>query len=625
MLFLLLGLGAGAVYASLGLGLVMVYRVSRVVNVAQGAMASVSAYVFVDLRGRLALAPALFLALLAAVVLGLAVHALVFRPLQRAPALARVVASVGVMITLQALIVLRYGSANRAVAAILPAQPVDVVGIEVPRDRLLLAGVALAGAAGLWAVGRFTRLGLATRAVADDADAAALLGWSPTWITAMTWAVAGGLAALAGVLAAPISSLNPTTYSLLVVPALGAALAGGLTSFGGTVAAGLALGMAQSVLVKVQADISWLSVPGLRDGLAFLVIVVAMTVRGRALATRDEPAGTDLPVATRPGLDRRTLAVTVGAGAVVAASLFALGPVLRLALIHSLIGAVVCLSLVVLTGYLGQISLAQMTFAGVAGFMLTRIGTGIPFPAAPLVAAAVAAALGVLVGIPALRVRGVNLAVVTLAGAVAVEELVFKNPVLVGGVAGRRVPEPRLWGLDLGIGAAEQATFPRPVFGLLVLAVLGGLALAVVRLRDASLGRRFLAVRSNERAAAALGIGVAATKLTGFALSAFIAGLGGALLGYSQGRLTYTSFGVFVSLTYLAATYVGGIARVPGALVAGALVSGGIVFTAVDEAARLGRYELLVTGAALVAMAVLYPDGVASAPGRALRRLRAGG
>ncbi|MGH9277538.1 MAG: ABC transporter permease [Acidimicrobiales bacterium] len=622
-LFLLLGLGAGAVYASLGLGLVMVYRVSRVVNVAQGAMASVSAYLFLDLRDDLAFGPALALALVAAAALGLVVYAAVFRPLHRAPALSRVVASVGVMITLQAAIVLRFGSSNRSVAPILPAEPISLFGVGVPRDRLILAGLAVAAGAVLWALGRFTRVGLATRAVADDPDAAALLGWSPTRMAALTWAVAGVLAGLAGILAAPISSLNPTTYSLLVVPALGAALVGGLSSFGGTVAAGLALGMAQSVVVKVQSEVSWLSIPGLRDGLAFLVIVVAITWRGRTLAARGEATGNDLPLATRPGLNRRTLAVTGVGCAVVAAALFGLGSVLRLALIHSLIGAVVCLSLVLLTGYVGQISLAQMTFAGVAGFILTRLGTGIPFPLAPLLAATVAALLGLLVGIPALRVRGVNLAVVTLAGAVAVEELVFKNPVLVGGIAGRRVPEPRLFGIDLGIGGPGATTYPRPVFGLFVLAILAALCLGVVWLRSAPLGRRFLAVRSNERAAASVGIGVEEAKLMGFALSAFVAGLGGVLLGYSQGRLTYVSFGVFASLAYLAVTYVGGIARVSGALVGGALASGGIVFAALDQAADLGRYELLVTGVALVVMAVLYPDGVASAPARVLRRLRA--
>jgi branched-chain amino acid transport system permease protein len=314
----------------------------------------------------------------------------------------------------------------------------------------------------------------------------------------------------------------------------------------------------------------------------------------------------------------------VAASAAVAAGLYVLGPELRLALIQSLIGAVVCLSLVLLTGYLGQISLAQMAFAGVAGFGLGLLAqdAGVPFPVAPVLAAAMAAVVGVVVGLPALRVRGVNLAVVTLAGAVALEELVFKDVGLTGGVGGRRIPEPRLFGLDLGIGAARGGSYPRPVFGLLALAMLGAMGAGVTWLRGTRWGRRLLAVRANERAAAAVGVGVAATKLGGFAASAFVAGLGGALLGYAQGRLSVASFGVFVSLSYLAVAYVGGIARVSGALVGGALVSGGLFFTAVDRVGHLGRYQLLVTGMALVAMAVLYPDGVAAAGARAVRSRR---
>jgi branched-chain amino acid transport system permease protein len=609
------------VYASLALGLVVVHRVSGVVNIAHGAMASLATYVFVDLRGRLPFGAAFAVALLAAAALGLLAHALVFGPLGSAPALSRVVASVGVMITLQAAIVLRFGSTNRSVAAVLPALPTHLLGLDVPRDRLLLAAFAVLAGAGLWAVGRWTRFGLAARAVADDPTTAAGLGWSPSVIAGASWVLASVLAGLAGILAAPISSLNPTTYSLLVVPALAAALAGGLSSYGGTVAAGLALGMAQSVLVKLQADVSWLSHPGLGDALPFVVIVVAMAVRGQALAARDAAPGVRLPAAPRPGL---RVAPAVAALALAAAALFVLGPELRLALVQSLIGAVVCLSLVLLTGYLGQISLAQMAFAGVAGFALARLGTGagVPFPVAPLLAAVLAGVAGLLVGLPALRVRGVNLAIVTLAGAVAIEELVFKSPAVTGGVGGTRVPDPRLLGLDVGIGRTGGGAYPRPVFGLVVLAVLAALAGAIAWVRRSAWGRRLLAVRGDERAAAAVGLDVAAVKLAGFAASAFVAGVGGALLAYAQGRLSFASFGVFVSLAYLAVAYVGGISRVSGALVGGALVSGGIVFTALDRVAHLGRYQLLVTGLALVAMAVRYPDGVAAAPSRLATRRR---
>jgi len=166
------------------------------------------------------------------------------------------------------------------------------------------------------------------------------------------------------------------------------------------------------------------------------------------------------------------------------------------------------------------------------------------------------------------------------------------------------VPELHLFGIDLGIGGSAMASYPRPVYGLVVLAVLAALVVAAAVVRRGAWGRRMLAVRSNERAAAAVGVDVGRTKLAGFAASAAVAGLGGALLGYAQGRLSFASFGVFVSLSVLAVTYVGGIARLSGALVGGALVSGGIAFALADRAAGLGRYQLLATGLALVALAV---------------------
>jgi branched-chain amino acid transport system permease protein len=266
----------------------------------------------------------------------------------------------------------------------------------------------------------------------------------------------------------------------------------------------------------------------------------------------------------------------------------------RVALVTSLIGTLVCLSIVVLTGWSGQISLAQMAFAGVAGFSLSRLGTdvGVPFPVAPLAAAALAALAGLAVGLPALRARGVSLAVVTLAGAVVVEEVVFKSPTLTGGFSGSRVESP-----------LDPSGVP---FGLLVLAVVVVTAAALARLRLSGAGRRLLAVRANERAAAAVGVDVTAARLQAFALSAFLAGLAGALLGYQQGALSYGSFGVFVSLAYLAVAYLGGIAGIAGAVVGGLLVPNGLVFTLLD----IGRWQLLVSGLGLMAVTVLAPGGI---------------
>ena len=608
-MFLLLGLGAGAVYAGLGLGLVLVHRVSGVVHVAHGAVAAYVAYVFVELRtvgdlvlpvGRVHLGDevpfvvAFGLSLGVAAAIGLVAYLAVFRPLRAAPALAGLVASVGLMATLQALIVLRFRG-GRPVPAILPAGPVSVLGAEVPRDRLLLAAIVIAAGVVLWAVYRFTRFGLASRAASDDVTGVALLGRSPDVLAAVNWVGASVLAGAGGILVAPVTGLDPVTTTLLVVPALAAALVGRLLSFGATVAAGLALGMAQSLLLLAQDNWSWIPRSGVREAVPLIVIVVALAAGAGGRLARGDGAATSrrLPLAPRP---RRVPVWAVAGAAAGAAAVLGFSGQDRMAVVTSLIGILVCLSIVVLTGWSGQISLAQMAFAGVAGFSLSRLAVevGVPFPIAPLLAAILAAGAGLLVGLPALRARGVSLAVVTLAGAVVVEEAVFKRPTLTGGFGGSRVPAPA--GLEPS-GAA---------FGLLVLAVLVVTAVGLAKLRTAGAGRRLLAVRANERAAAAVGVDVAATRLGAFALSAFLAGVAGALLGYQQGQLSFGSFGVFVSLAYLAVAYLGGVAGIAGAVVGGLLVPSGVAFTLLD----LGRYQLLASGLGLIVVTVLAPGGV---------------
>jgi branched-chain amino acid transport system permease protein len=613
IVFLLLGLGAGAVYAGVGLGLVLVHRVSGVVHVAHGAVAAYVAYVFVELRmagdlvlpvGRVHVGDdigflvAFGLSLGVAAAIGLVAYVLVFRPLRGAPALAGLVASVGLMATLQALIVLRFGG-GRPVPSILPSEPVSVFGSEVPRDRLLLAAIVIAAALVLWAVYRFTRVGLASRAASDDVTGVALLGLSPDALAAANWVAASVLAGAAGILVAPVTGLDPVTTTLLVVPALAAAVVGRLVSFGVTVAAALALGMAQSSLLLAQDNWSWIPRSGVREAVPLVVIVVALALgAGGRLARGDGAgdgagAGRRLPRASRPRRVPAWAAAGTVAGAV---AVLGFSGQDRMAVVTSLIGMLVCLSIVVLTGWSGQISLAQMAFAGVAGFSLSRLATevGVPFPVAPLLAALLAALAGLVVGLPALRARGVSLAVVTLAGAVVVEEAVFKRPTLTGGFGGSRVPAPA--GLEPS-GAG---------FGILVLATVVVTAVALARLRTAGAGRRLLAVRGNERAAAAVGVDVAVTRLGAFAVSAFLAGVAGALLGYQQGQLSFGSFGVFVSLAYLAVAYVGGVAGIAGAVVGGLLVPNGVAFTLLD----LGRYQLLASGVGLMAVTVLAPGGV---------------
>jgi branched-chain amino acid transport system permease protein len=289
----------------------------------------------------------------------------------------------------------------------------------------------------------------------------------------------------------------------------------------------------------------------------------------------------------------------------------------RTALTTSIIAVLVCLSIVVLTGMLGQTSLAQMTFAGASGFALSALAgrAGVPFPVAPLLAVAAAVALGVLVGVPALRIRGVTLGVVTLAFGMAVTEFVFKNPDWTGGLGGSRVPELSVFGFKLGGGGDVP-------FALVALAVVAVLTLAVVYLRRTRLGGQMLLVRANERAAAAVGVNVAAVKLTGFAIAAGLAGVAGTLLGYQQQSLSFQDFDVFVSLSYVAVVYMAGVSRVAGAVIAGLLAPGGLIFYGLDRWLQLGSYSALVSAIGLIAALVALPDGIAGDLDRRIRRWR---
>jgi branched-subunit amino acid ABC-type transport system permease component len=631
LLFGFLGLGSGAVYALLGLGLVLVRRGSGVVNIALSAVAMYVAYVFVALHstgtlqlpwpglphslaiaGRgLGTALALSISLVYGGALGLLMYGLAFRPLRRAPELSSLCAAVGFLLYLQTTAVINFGTGTEAAAPVLPSGSLSIAGMTVPTDRIWLAAIAIVAATGLGAAFRYTRVGLLTRAVTENSQGATLLGYSVDVVAAANWAVGGCLAGVAGILILPITQLNPDTYTLFIVPALAVALVARFRSFGLCVFAGLVLGIAQSELTNLQTTWTWLGSVDLGDALPFLFVVAALVL----VPLRAERTGVgrgrrpSIGVATNPG---RATAASLAAGA---ALMFTLHGAERSALITSMVTACACLSVVVLTGYVGQISLAQMSLAGASAFLLSHLaqGAGIPFPIAPLLATAGAAPLSVLIGIPALRVRGMNLAIATLAAAAAADAVVFNGGWFAGGFAGRTVPGPHLLGMNLGISGSSLMAYPRAAFGILVLSVLATAGWLVARLRGGSAGQLLIAVRSNERAAASIGIDVAAAKLLAFALAGLLAGASGALLAYQDGTITGDSFTMFTSLNLLAIAYVAGVGRISGAIAAGILLApGGLAAVLANHVVNVGSYQSIVASVALVGIAVAHPDGIAS-------------
>ena len=410
---------------------------------------------------------------------------------------------------------------------------------------------------------------------------------------------------------------------MLIVPALGAALIGRLSSLTLTALGGLALGGVQSMLLLLTSDHPSLPQIGVKEGFPFIVIVAIIFLAGRALPGRGSVEDRRLPSA-RIGKLRPTAPI-IGV-VIVGVLLVSASTTWQLALITTMVSAVMCLGMVVLTGFVGQISLAQMTLAGVGGFTLSKLAdkAHIPFPFSPVLAVAFVTLVGVALGFPALRVRGLHLAVVSIAAAVAIEEFAFKNPDYTGGLDGSVVPQPKIFGISLGIRGGPK-DFPRPIFGFFVLVVLIAVAMGVTLLRRGELGRRMLAVRGSERAAAAAGIDVSRTKLIAVAISSAISGVGGVLLAYQQSTLSYPTFAVFTSLGLLTIAYLGGIASVPGALIGGALCSGGLVMTMIDRWLRLGRYESVIIGLGVVVTAIVNPNGIAAiAPAMRARFSRLG-
>jgi ABC-type branched-subunit amino acid transport system ATPase component/branched-subunit amino acid ABC-type transport system permease component len=624
LIFLLLGLANGAVFASLAMALVVTYRSSGVLNFATGTIALYGAYTYaflrqgqllvlipglpekVDVGSDLSFWPATVITLAITALLGLLLYLIVFRPLRAAPAVAKAVASIGVMVVMTGLMAQRLGTAPVSVDAILPTNVWTLGDIRISSDRVWFAAAVLGIAMVITVAFRFTRFGLHTRAAAETEKGALVSRIAPDRVAALNWMISAAVAAIAGILIAPIVPLVPISYTLFIVPALAAAVLGRFQYVIPAVLGGLFIGMLQSEVTYLRSQHTWLPSSGLPELIPLVLILLVLVVRAKPLPSRGVVLQRTLGRAPRP---QRIVVPTLLGTAAGALALVLLQHNWRAALVTSFIFAIICLSLVVVTGYAGQVSLAQLTLAGVAGFLLATMTTewSIPFPIAPILAALGATVVGVVVGLPAIRVRGLFVAVVTLAMAYAVQAVWFHNSDYVP-AEGRDISGPKFFGLDLR--SRVGTNYPRIQFCLVVLGVLVIVAVSVALLRRSRLGSAMLAVRANERSAAGAGINVVRVKILAFAIGAFIAGLGGAMLGYKQGNLTFDPFDVLIGIGVFATAYLAGITSVSGGILAGMLAAGGIVYYAATQWLGLGDWYGTITGVGLVLTVVLNPEGI---------------
>jgi ABC-type branched-subunit amino acid transport system ATPase component/ABC-type branched-subunit amino acid transport system permease subunit len=596
--FALLGLATGSLYAMVTQGMVLVYRGSGLLNFAQAAFAMVGAYVDYELRvqARIPGLPSLLCAMLACAALGAAVHLGILRRMRNSSPLSRVIATVGVLMVLYAAAVIRYQLNTLPLPSVLPTSSVTVLpGVIIGEDRLLILLIGCALTAGLWLVYRFTSFGRATAAVAQSELHAATLGYSPDRIATINWAIGGALAALAGALIAPITYLVPDqlAITLLIFP-LAAGLVGRFSSFPVCFVAALVIGIGQSELSR-YSDIT-----GIQSAAPFLVVIVALVAIGRGLPIR----GTLQDRLPAVGTGRIRPVPVLVLYAVFAVLAFVLNVNWATALTVTICTAIICLSVVVVTGYAGQLSFAQYILAGVSALVAARLSAYMPFVAALIIAVLVNAAAGLVFGLPALRTRGITFAIVTFGLAVSISAVLLENYQWTGGSSGITVPTPSLfgWNIDPNLESGRYA--------FVCLSVLVLLACAVANLRRGVTGRRLLAVRSNERAAASLGVNVAWVKSYAFMLSAAIAGTGGVLLAFLQPDVLVSQFDVFTSITLLAVVVVGGLGSPGGALIGSLLVGGGIATQIFSGWDSFNSWLPLIGGISLLLNLRFAPDGL---------------
>ena len=625
------GLVTAAIYFVAASGLVLTYTTSGIFNFAHGAIGMVAAFVYWELRFNpegpgLSTPVALFLVLVVfAPLFGVLVERVLIRNLQGASLATTLVVTVGMLAFLIGVAQTRWKPESRVVRGFFEPDDVPILGVNVTWHDIITVIVAVAVAVGLRLLLYRTRIGVAMRAVVDNRTLAGLNGAQAHRVSALSWAIGSSLAALAGILLAPTLGLEIIALTLLVVNAYAAAMVGRLRSLPLTVVGAVILGLLVNYVPNYLPKLfekdtlpSWLT--GINNSLPILMLfAVLLLLPQERLGGWQARAGRRVRV---PSLAQSLLggAVLV-AGAVLFVAVLgddgvSIGDVsfttqrLGLALAFGLI----ILSLVPLVGYAGQISLAQMTLAGVGAFVMAKVAAD-GSPVGLLAAMAIVGAAGGIIALPALRLRGLYLALSTLAIAVLADNMFFpqKRVFFTGSLEVDR--------LDLGFIDFES---DGAYFVLLAIAYALA-AVFVLALRRGPFGRRLLAMKDSPAACATLGLDLTRTKFAVFAVSASLAGLGGALYGGLRVAVGGQDFSMVQGLPILLLAVLGGIATASGALFGGFFYALLIILSA--DIKSIDSLVLFAPGLVGITLGRM-PEGVvpdlADRSRRLLARLRSG-
>ena len=561
---LISGVALGSIYAMSASGLVVTYTTTGVFNFAQGAIGMFMAFVFWEFtinQGMATLPAVLLTVLVVAPLFGVLLEVLLMRRLVEASLVAQLVVTIAMMFFLIGLATTLWDqNTPRSLPFWFGLSGFHIGDTLVLWHRAIAIGIAMGVALGLRVLLHHSRMGVTMRAVVDNRGLAALHGARPERISMLAWALSSSLAALAGILVAPEIGVEPLSLTLLTISAFAAAIVGRLRSLPWTFAGAMVLGILYTYATGFL-DLSgrWFQLPLAIPSLMLLVALLALPqsrlqfakigARGQFRARR---------ISTVPE-------ATLGLGVLFVIVLVVSAGMGQVDLNHLTMMVVIgtlLLSFVPLTGWAGQVSLAQITFAGVGAFTMWKVAGSTGNPLGLLAAALVAVPFGFLMALPALRLQGLYLALSSLAFALLGEYLLF-GQTEVFGASGRTLTRPDFLGIDF----RNQRTF---LIGAMVIFV--ALGLAVVWMRRGRFGRRLVALRDSEAASATLGVNPIVTKLAVYGLSAAMAGLAGALYALNQTSAVTTDYTFLVGVPLLLLVVAGGVQYMSGA------VFGGIVF-----------------------------------------------
>ncbi|MEY4361716.1 MAG: hypothetical protein RL391_1022 [Actinomycetota bacterium] len=619
------GLIQGLVYALVAFGLLLIYRATGVINFAHGQIGAFGGYLMAvfQIRYDIPYGLSLPLALVSGVVLGAAAE-LVLRRLFTQPRLLLFVATLGLTQVIQ-LLQLRLPIADEEATSV--TYPVlisgtwDVAGITVtgPQLTVLLIVPALMVFLG-WLVHRSV-FGMQVRATADNFSAAQLAGIGVRRVSTMVWALAGLLAALSTLLIAPLQggSLGVVQNALgpkLLLLSLTAAMIGRMRSFSWTLVGGLIGGLIDRLLV------TWSISGDLPDGsniaiLFVILLLVLFTVGRRQVAGEDAWQLTNKVRAARVELTRHPLyrsltavgvLLLVGLALVVPSQVDKASDLLKFAVIP--VYLIVALSVTVVTGWGGQLSLGQFGFVALGAYMTVYYSHDLPYLVSLALGVAIGVAAALVIGVPALRVKGLYLAVVTLGFGLAIRAwFIVAEKVSPGGGGTAQLEVDRAKGLRLLFWTVKGKNYDGVYwFSLLVAAV----AIVLVwRIRRTGIGRSIIATRDNENSAATFTVNPTRAKLLAFAVSGGLAALAGGLMPLvaknGQFKIDGLSFDFEESLRVVAIAVVGGVGSITGAVLGTLVVVGlPVVFDGTQQV------ELFASGVGMLVVLLYFPSGLIS-------------